>query len=39
VSVQIGAPIDVAGRDLAGMMSQVSEFLVNKVENGASIPR
>jgi 1-acyl-sn-glycerol-3-phosphate acyltransferase len=39
VSVQIGAPIDVAGRDLAGMMSQVSEFLVNKVENGAGIPR
>jgi len=39
VSVQIGAPIDVTGRDLAGMMAQVSEFLVNKVENEAGIPR
>jgi len=34
VSVQIGRPIDVAGRDLSDLMAQVSEFLVNKVENG-----
>lgn len=39
VSVRIGEPIDVAGRDIAGLMAQVSEFLVNNVENGAGIPR
>jgi 1-acyl-sn-glycerol-3-phosphate acyltransferase len=33
VSVQIGAPIDVAGRDLPDLMAQVSEFLVKNVEN------
>ena len=33
VSVQIGAPIDVAGRDLLGLMGEVSEFLVQNVEN------
>jgi 1-acyl-sn-glycerol-3-phosphate acyltransferase len=33
VSVQIGRPIDVRGRDLRDLMSQVGEFLVNNVEN------
>jgi 1-acyl-sn-glycerol-3-phosphate acyltransferase len=33
VSVQIGAPIDVAGRDVPYLMTQVGEFLVNNVEN------
>lgn len=33
VSVQIGRPIDVAGRDMPGLMAQVGEFLVNNVEN------
>ena len=33
VSVQIGTPIDVAGRDMSDLMAQVSEFLVNNVEN------
>ncbi|HEX4423202.1 MAG TPA: lysophospholipid acyltransferase family protein [Kofleriaceae bacterium] len=33
VTVQIGAPIDVAGRDIDGLITQVGEFLVNKVEN------
>lgn len=33
VSVQIGPPIEVAGRDLPTLMAQVSEFLVNNVEN------
>ncbi len=33
VSVQIGPPIDVAGRDMPGLMAQVSEFLVKNVEN------
>ncbi len=33
VSVQIGAPIDVAGRDMSDLISQVSEFLVKNVEN------
>jgi 1-acyl-sn-glycerol-3-phosphate acyltransferase len=37
VTVTIGASIDVGGRDLAGLMAQVSEFLVKNVENGASI--
>jgi 1-acyl-sn-glycerol-3-phosphate acyltransferase len=34
VSVQIGAPIDVAGRDMADLISQVSDFLMHNVENG-----
>jgi 1-acyl-sn-glycerol-3-phosphate acyltransferase len=38
VRVQIGAPIEVAGRDLAGLMTQVMDFLVKNVENGAGIP-
>ena len=33
VSVQIGAPIDVTGRDIPGLMTQVAEFLVKNVEN------
>lgn len=33
VSVQIGPPIEVAGRDMFGLMAQVSEFLVKNVEN------
>ena len=37
VSVQIGRPIDVEGRDLGSLMSQVAEFLVKNVENGAGI--
>ncbi|HZJ66648.1 MAG TPA: lysophospholipid acyltransferase family protein [Kofleriaceae bacterium] len=39
VTVQIGRPIDVEGRDLESLMAQVSEFLVKNVENGASIDR
>ena len=39
VSVQIGQPIDVADRDMASLMAQVSEFLVKNVENGAGIAR
>jgi len=39
VTVQIGRPIDVADRDLESLMTQVSEFLVKNVENGASIDR
>ena len=39
VSVQIGRPIDVAGRDIAGLMAQVSEFLVKNVENVTGTPR
>ena len=35
VSVQIGRPIEVAGRDMSDLMAQVSEFLVNNVENVA----
>jgi len=38
VRVQIGPPIEVAGRDLAGLMAQVMDFLVKNVENGAGIP-
>ncbi len=38
VSVQIGRPIEGAGCDLDNLMSQVREFLVNNVENGAVIP-
>lgn len=37
VSVRIGRPIDVAGRELADLMTQVREFLVKNVENGAGI--
>jgi len=32
VSVTIGAPIEVAGRDLDGLMREVREFLVENVE-------
>lgn len=39
VSVQIGPPIEVAGRDLTGLMAQVSEFLVENVKNRAGISR
>jgi len=38
VRVQIGAPIEVAGRDIAGLMTQVMDFLVKNVENGAGNP-
>ena len=33
VSVHIGTPIDVAGRNIESLIAQVSEFLVNNVEN------
>ncbi|MBA3393721.1 MAG: 1-acyl-sn-glycerol-3-phosphate acyltransferase [Deltaproteobacteria bacterium] len=36
VDVDIGAPIEVAGRDLAGLMAEVRDFLVKNVENAAS---
>jgi 1-acyl-sn-glycerol-3-phosphate acyltransferase len=39
VSVQIGRPIEVGGRDLPGLMAQVSEFLVTNVENVTGNPR
>jgi len=32
VRVTIGAPIDVVGRDLPGLMTEVREFLVREVE-------
>jgi len=38
VTVQIGRPIDVALRDLSGLMAQVREFLVNNVEHETGIP-
>jgi 1-acyl-sn-glycerol-3-phosphate acyltransferase len=38
VSVQIGPSIDVTGRDLPGLMAQVSEFLVKNVENVTGNP-
>ncbi len=38
VRVQIGPPIEVAGRDIASLMTQVMDFLVKNVENGAGIP-
>ncbi|HEY6173494.1 MAG TPA: lysophospholipid acyltransferase family protein [Kofleriaceae bacterium] len=38
VSVQIGRPIEVAGRDMSDLMAQVSEFLVNNVENVTAFP-
>lgn len=37
VSVRIGQAIDVTGRDMPSLMTQVSEFLVKNVENAASI--
>lgn len=36
VQVTIGEPIAVEGRDLDGLMTQVRDFLVQNVENGAS---
>jgi 1-acyl-sn-glycerol-3-phosphate acyltransferase len=36
VDVAIGRPIPVAGRDLAGLMTEVREFLVKNVENVSS---
>lgn len=38
VRVQIGPPIEVAGRDIASLMTQVLDFLVKNVENGSGIP-
>jgi 1-acyl-sn-glycerol-3-phosphate acyltransferase len=38
VSVRIGRPIEVAGQDMASLMSQVGDFLVKNVENEAGIP-
>jgi len=38
VRVQIGPPIEVAGQDMASLMTQVMDFLVKNVENGAGIP-
>jgi 1-acyl-sn-glycerol-3-phosphate acyltransferase len=38
VSVLIGPPIEVAGRDISSLMTQVADFLVKNVENGAGIP-
>ena len=37
VSVVIGHPIEVVGRDMAGLMTQVRDFLVKNVENGTPI--
>jgi len=37
VSVRIGPPIEVAGREVAGLMAQVGEFLVENVENVTGI--
>jgi 1-acyl-sn-glycerol-3-phosphate acyltransferase len=37
VSVAIGPPIDVAGCDIATLMTQVVEFLVSHVENNAGM--
>ncbi|HMG53009.1 MAG TPA: lysophospholipid acyltransferase family protein [Kofleriaceae bacterium] len=37
VSVRIGPPIEVAGREVASLMTQVGEFLVNNVENVTGI--
>lgn len=36
VDVTIGAPIDVAGRDLESLMAEVRDFLVKNVENASS---
>jgi 1-acyl-sn-glycerol-3-phosphate acyltransferase len=38
VRVRIGAPIAVEGREMTALMAQVSEFLVNNVENDRGIP-
>jgi len=38
VSVQIGHPIEVGGRDVADLMAQVGEFLVKNVENATGNP-
>jgi 1-acyl-sn-glycerol-3-phosphate acyltransferase len=38
VRVRIGPPIEVAGRDIASLMTQVLDFLVKNVENGSGIP-
>jgi 1-acyl-sn-glycerol-3-phosphate acyltransferase len=38
VRVRIGPPIEVAGRDIPGLMAQVVDFLVQNVENEARIP-
>jgi 1-acyl-sn-glycerol-3-phosphate acyltransferase len=35
VSVTIGSPIPVEGRDLAGLMAEVRDFLVKNVENAS----
>jgi 1-acyl-sn-glycerol-3-phosphate acyltransferase len=35
VRVEIGEPIDVQGRDIPSLVAQVSEFLVNNVDNDA----
>jgi 1-acyl-sn-glycerol-3-phosphate acyltransferase len=37
VSLRIGAPIAVEGRNIASLMTQVADFLVKNVENGAGI--
>ena len=37
VRVRIGPPIEVAGRDMSSLMTQVMDFLVKNVENGAGI--
>jgi 1-acyl-sn-glycerol-3-phosphate acyltransferase len=39
VSVQIGRPISVGERDIAGLMAQVAEFLVKNVEIEGGIQR
>jgi 1-acyl-sn-glycerol-3-phosphate acyltransferase len=39
VWVHIGAPIEVAERDIDSLMTQVSEFLVNNVEIGGGISK
>jgi 1-acyl-sn-glycerol-3-phosphate acyltransferase len=37
VSVQIGPPIEVEGREISSLMTQVADFLVKNVENVAGI--
>jgi len=37
VSVRIGAPIEVSGRDISSLMTEVGDFLVKNVENGTGI--
>ena len=36
VSVTIGAPIQVEGRELPALMTEVRDFLVKNVENASS---